>query len=278
MAITNFIPEIWNAQMQLDFTEAAVAVGLTNRQYEGDLRSGNKVKITTAVPVTVKNYKNGSGVRTTSPDAVSSTQVELPVDQEKVFDFLVDDVDRRQAAGSLEAFTQSAGQGLAEDADKFILSTAATQAGSTTVPTTAVTDPSAVFNVIRDLRKTLNKNHVPQNDRVLVVNAEFEGMLLEAGAKLTDASVSGSTAGLRNATLGSLLGFTLVTTENTPETDVAQAIGFYRPSLAYVSQIQETEAMRDVSSFSDRLRGLHVYGGMVVRPSAVAVWTNAAAA
>ncbi|PXY20885.1 P22 phage major capsid protein family protein [Prauserella muralis] len=278
MAVTNFIPEIWNAQMLEDFRETAVAASLVNREYEGDATRGNTVHITSAVDVAVKDYKAAG--RTTAADAVSDTGQDLLIDQEKSFDFYVDDIDRRQAAGSMDAYTRSAAAGLAEDSDKFILATAVTGAGSTTTgdgATTpaAVTNPADIFRVLRDLRKVLNKAKVPQGGRVALINAEFEAMLLDADAKLTSVDVSGSPAGLREATLGRLLGFDLVTTENLPVVDKAQALALYRPSVAYVSQITETEGMRAQDKFADRLRGLHVYGGKVIRPKGVAVWTNA---
>src|SRR5690606_6309958 len=120
MAIENFIPEIWNSQLLLDFQEQAVAANLVNRQYEGDARRGNTVKITTATRVTVSDYKDAG--RTTTPSAVSDEGIDLLIDQEKSFDFYIDDIDRAQSAGSLEAYTRSASEALAEDADKFILS------------------------------------------------------------------------------------------------------------------------------------------------------------
>ncbi|MBX6360104.1 MAG: hypothetical protein IRZ03_08495 [Acidobacterium ailaaui] len=290
MAITSFIPEIWNAALLQSFREQAVAANLVNRQYEGNAASGNVVHINFAGNIPVNNYKTGATIngtqtpRTTVPGAVSTTKVDLLIDQEKAFDFLVDDIDRVQAAGSLDVFASNAAAGLAEDADKFILATAAGASGisnlspSTHVDLTATGAADEVFNVIRDLRKSLNKNHVPMGSRVLIINAEFEAALLAADAKLTDASVAGDAQGLRNATLGNLLGFRVVTTENLPETDEAMALAFYQPAVAYVSQIEKTEAMRDVNSFSDRLRGLHVYGGLVVRPEAVALWKNPPAA
>jgi hypothetical protein len=45
--------------------------------------------------------------------------------------------------------------------------------------------------------------------------------------------------------------------------------------LAYVSQIQETEALRAQNKFADRLRGLHVYGAKIVRPTSAVHWTAA---
>jgi hypothetical protein len=76
---------------------------------------------------------------------------------------------------------------------------------------------------------------------------------------------SGASETLRNATLGRYLNFTIVTSENLPTVASPQAVGLYTPTLAYVSQVEKTEAMRAQDKFSDRLRGLHVYGGKVLR-------------
>jgi len=275
VAITSFIPEVWNAQLLEDFRAQAVAAALANREYEGNASAGNVVRVNTATAVAIDDYKAAG--RTTSADAVATVSQDLLIDQEKSFDFYVDDIDRAQAAGSMDVFTRSAGEGLAEDADKFILSTAVTGAGSTTDATTALADGNEAFDVVRDLRKALTKAHVPNTQRVLIVNAEFEALLLGANSKLTSVDVSGSPEGLRNAALGRLLGFDVYVSENLPTTDKPQALAFYRPALAYVSQVEKTEAMRAQDKFADRLRGLHVYGGKVIRPEGVAVWTDTSA-
>jgi hypothetical protein len=207
--------------------------------------------------------------------------VDLLIDQEKSFDFYVDDIDRAQAAGSMDAYTRSAGEGLAEDADKFILSTAVNGAAAgNVIPAVAQASltPESVFNVIRDMRKALNKAKVPAGNRVLVVNAEFEALLLDNSAKLTAVDISGSPAGLREASLGRLLGFDIYTSENLPTVAQAQALAFYKPSVAYVSQVEKTEALRAQDKFADRLRGLHVYGAKVLRAGVgVSTFTASAA-
>lgn len=272
MAVTSFIPAIWNAQLLTDFREQAIAASLTNREYEGNLSAGNTVKINSATAIAIADYK--ANLRVTTASAVSTTSQDLLVDQEKSFDFYVDDIDKAQAAGSMDAFTRSAGEGLAEDADKFILSTAVTaaNAGNTETSAALTTGDSAV-NILRDLRKALNKNKVPQGNRVAIVNAEFEAILLDASSKLMAVDTSGSPAGLREASLGRLLGFDIYVSENLPTVTKQQVLAFYRPALAYVSQVEKTEAMRAQDKFADRLRGLHVYGGKVIRPTAVAQWT-----
>lgn len=275
MAITSFIPQIWNANLLLKFRQQAIAVALANRQYEGDLVHGNKVEINTAVDIAIKDYATGtSGPRTTAADAVSTTSIELVVDQEKSFDFYVDDIDRVQAAGNMGAFTTSAGLGMAEDSDKYLLAQWVA-ADATPTLSAALTTGDQAFDAIRDLRKRLNKAHVPMGSRYILCNAEFEALLLDASSKLTSVNISGTSDALREAALGRLLGFTIVTTENMPDVTNAAALAVYTPAVAYVSQVQETEAMRAQDKFADRLRGLHVYGAKVVRPEGVAYITNA---
>jgi hypothetical protein len=273
VAVTSFIPQLWNAQLLLDFRQQAVAASLTNREYEGTATAGNVVKINTATAIPVADYKAAS--RVTAASAVTTVNQDLLIDQEKSFDFYIDDIDRAQAAGSMDAFTRSAGEGLAEDADKFILSTAVTGAGTSTPAGTALTGGDAAYTVIRDLRKALNKAKIPTANRVLVVNAEFEAFLLAADSRLTKVDQSGTPDGLRNANVGRLLGFDIYTSENLPNVAKPQALAFYGPSVAYVSQIEKTEAMRATDKFADRLRGLHVYGAKVIRSTGVAVWTSA---
>lgn len=272
MAIEHFIPTIWSANMQVQYWETAVFAPLVNRDYEGDLTSGNKLKISGVVPPEIKDYKAAG--RTTTADEIDDTEVEVDVDQEKSFDFYVDDIDRAQAAGSMDGYSQAASLGLAEDADKFIASRLVT--GATAIPTTdPILDGDDAFDIIADLVLALNQNKVPKAGRIVAINALFHRQLIGASSKLTDVSVSGDPAGLRMATVGGLLGCRIITTENMPVTNKAQAVAFNKDTCAYVSQIQKVEAMRAQNKFADRLRGLHVYGGKVVRPEAAAKYTAA---
>lgn len=281
MAITNFIPKVWNSQLEWDFTQAAIAANLVNRKYEGDATKGNTVQVTSGVPVVIKNYKTGVVMddqvvpapipRTTAADAISDTKQDILIDQEKSFDFYVDDIDRAQAAGSLESYTESAGLGLAEDADKFIL--ALVSGAKTHQAASALTDGDGAFTILRNLRKAMNKNKVPLANRVAVINAEFEAVLLSAASKLTSVDTSGSPEALREGTLGRLLGFEIVTSENVSNVAKPQVLAFHRPSVSFVSQLTETEGLRAQDKFADRIRGLHVYGGKVTNVKGVECWT-----
>jgi hypothetical protein len=272
MAIDHFIPEIWNANILENFRQTAIFAGLANREYEGDATKGNTVHITGVVDVEVKDYKAAN--RTTTADDITDTGIDLLIDQEKNFDFYVDDIDRAQAAGSLDAYGRSAANGLVTDADQF-LAALLIAGGIAVTPGAPATDAASAWNVFRDLRKVLNKNLVPQGSRVACINAEFAALLEEHDSKLMKVNESGTTSGLRDAASGRILGIDVYTSENLPETDKPQIVAWHRPTLAYVSQIQETEALRAQNKFADRLRGLHVYGAKIVRPTSAVHWTAA---
>lgn len=273
MAPTNFIPEIWSAYIIEQYLATNVFAALVDRKYEGEATKGNTIHIPGIVAPVVKDYKAAG--RTTSADQITSTGVDLLIDQEKSFDFEVDDIDNAQADRDLlPLYTEGAGINLAADADLFIASMAVTNA--TVMPWTA--DPSTgddAFNIIKDARKLMTKANVPDDGlRVAVVNAEFEALLYGANSKLTAYDTSGDTAGLRNATVGRLLDFRVVQSNNLPESDSPQALFFHPRAIAFVSQLDQIEGLRSVNSFKDRVRGLHVYGGKVVKVAGVYVFNQ----
>lgn len=282
MSFDNFIPELWSASILENFHNDAVLVGMANRQYESAFTAGSEIHIPGIIDVKVKDYKTGAVdraggggkiPRTTVPDAVESTGIELVIDQEKSFDFLVDDIDRAQANQSMDAYTESAATGLVEDAETF-LTAMLTSKGTAATGIANPTDWASAYAAILKLRGKLSAAKVPAMDRVLLINAAFEEFLLSDGSKLTSFDKSNMTDGLREATIGRLLGFDVVSSPWLDNTK-PMAVGFYKPAIAYVSQVEKTESMRSENSFADRLRGLHVYGGTVLRPTAVQVFKAA---
>jgi hypothetical protein len=277
MAITNFIPELWAAALLEVWWNETVFAALVNRDYEGVATRGNTVNITGVVVPTVRDY--AAAGRTTNPEDITDTGVTLTINQEKSTDFFVDDVDRAQAVGSLSSYADAAGVALVEDSDKFIGNMIVAGGTAVTLSQGTIADGTSIpktgddaFNIVKDMRKQLNKNAVPSADRVCVMNAEFEGLLLQANSKLTTFYQSDDTEGLRNATVGQLLGMRMVTSNNMPAINTPQAVAFTRRAAAYVSQIDQVEAMRAQTKFADRIRALHVYGGKVVRPIGVATF------
>jgi len=81
-----------------------------------------------------------------------------------------------------------------------------------------VDDP---VHVIIDARKALNLSNVPQSGRFLLVGADVEAAILKADG-LVKVDQSGSDSALRDATIGRIAGFTVVTS-NSIDPDAAYA-------------------------------------------------------
>lgn len=278
MAVSNFIPQIWSSAVLQSFRAAEVVTPLTNRQYEGDARSGNQVKVTSLTigdGTPVQDYALAG--RTHTVDSLADSTTPILINQEKALAFKVDDVDRVQAAGSFDTVTGDAAKHLTEDAETYIIGRMTTEGTNANpdpdgagagVPATIAT-PADAYNVVRKLRKVLAKADVPSEGRYLLVNPDFVDLMLDEAAKLTSVDVAGSDGELRNGVLGRLLGFTVVESSLLEKASAKPAaIGFHRSAVAYVNQIERVEAMRSTDSFADVVRMLHVYGSKVIRPTA----------
>lgn len=270
MALNHFIPEIWSASILENFHKQSVVTALANRDYEGELTQGSKIHIPGIVDIAVKDYKAAG--RTTTPDSLSDTGIDLLIDQEKSFDFFVDDIDHIQSKPGFDDYTASAANGLTEDAETFLNDLLVTKGTSIASPASIATYEAAYAAILK-VRGALNLALAPKTDRYLIINSAFEAQLLSDSSKLTSFDKVGDSDGLREASIGRILGFNVVTSDFLAEETLPQAIGLYAPALAFVSQITKTEAMRGENKFADRIRGLHVYGGGVLRPTAVQVYT-----
>lgn len=276
MAVSNFIPEIWSPLILENFKETEVIAQTVNREYEGEAPKGNVVHITSFETPTIIDYAVGTnGARTADPEYLTDSGQALPIDNERAFAFFVDDIDRRQQAGSVAPVTRDASAGMVEEYEahlaSLLLSDGTNVDGGTA---TTVDTAEAAFNKAMQIRTVLSAGKVPAGNRTLLVNPEFSQMLLGADSKLTDADTSGSTRGLREATIGRLLGFTVAETAMLSPGQ-ACAVGYHRSAVGHVMQLSELEGLRATDRFADILRGLVVYGSKVLRPSAIQYWQAA---
>jgi hypothetical protein len=119
MSVKSFIPEITSAQVDEAYTKDGVVVATLTPDYDGEAKSGNAVTIVGAALPTVQDYAaNG---RRFEADEIEATTVKILIDQEKIVPVRVDNIDKRQAAGSLDAFTNGAGKALAKDAEQYVI-------------------------------------------------------------------------------------------------------------------------------------------------------------
>ena len=272
MALT-FIPEIWSAMMLESLKKELVYAGPTvvNRDYEGEIANqGDTVRIRSISRPTVATYTKGS--TTITPEQLTDTQRALLINQAKYFAFEVDDVDTAQGpGGELEGGLVEAVYALRDTADQYVASLYTGAQSANQIGTVAVTTGALAYTQLRKLKVKLDEANVPQQGRYVVVPPWYHGLLLEED-KFVRVDASGTSEGLRNGIVGRALGFDVLMSNNTPLVtgdDYAVMAG-HPKAIAFAEQINKVEAYRPEDSFSDAIKGLHLYGSKLVRPDSIA--------
>jgi hypothetical protein len=137
------------------------------------------------------------------------------------------------------------------------------------------------------MARSLDDQSVPEENRWFVAPPIFYEKMFQAGNKMAEVQVTGdATSPLRNglAVPGLLAGFrcykstALNSTAGTDQvtlsgvaTDGSENIVLagHMSSTSTASHIAKTEVVRSTESFSDVIRGLHVFGRKVLRPEAM---------
>lgn len=284
MAVTAFIPEIWNADLLVALRKSLVLAdpGVTvNTDYEGDIsEAGDTVHIGALADPTIKTYAANSTVIV--PDALTVTDQTLVVDQAKYFSIYIDDVDKRQALGG-GSFLTKAAKGAAYQMKKTIDTFVGTKfvAGAGNVlgaKTVVVNTQGSVYALLLEIKNKMDQADVPHENRWVCADPELLNQLYW-DTRFTDVSAYGQNGVVANGEMGRVLGFTLKASTNMPVGATAAAAGNQASKfliagqgtsgMSYVQQINKTEAYRPESSFSDAIKGLAVYGAKVVRPEFV---------
>ena len=278
MAVTSFIPEIWNARLLTALRADLVYTNLFNRNYEGEIRqAGDTVHINTITDITIKDYTRNTDID--NPEQLTTADQTLVVDQAKYYNFYLNDVDKAQAMpGLIDAAMASASHGLAEAVDKYLAGllaaasgTITTGLGSTSTPLTVTA--SSAYELLVDMKTAMDKANVPKLGRKVVLPPEFEGFMLK-DARFADNGGKGENR-LENGAVARAAGFDIYISNNVPNTSGAKykVIASTQESNTYAEQLIKTEAYRREKGFDDGVKGLLVYGAKIIRPAAVAVAT-----
>jgi hypothetical protein len=223
---------------------------------------GDRVKITGIGRPTIRDYTKG---QTLTVEYLSDDTQELLIDQAKYFDFAIDDIDAKQAAGKIESaqLTESR-RALAETADNFIAKKYAN--AGTTVQQTAVTSA----NIISTLSKgytALMDNNVPTTEEVYAVVSPA------IAAKISIAEIIYETANTQaiQGYVGKLRRFMNMTVKISNNLEAYDTTGWYcmmltKKAIAFAEQIVKVEKFRPQGTFANAVKGLHVYGGKVIKP------------
>lgn len=281
MAVDLFSPDVWAAELLVRLQESYVLAdpGVSvNTDYQGEINQyGDTVHIGSLGRPTIGTYvKNVTAV---DPQTLNTTDQTLLIDQSKFFAFEVDDIDAAQVRDSGRLMSQAAeqaGDGLMEVADTFLGTIMTANAGTILTPQAATT-AAAAYNILVKLKVALDRSNTPTLGRWVAVSPEFHGLLL-SDDRFTSADRYGSAGVVTNGLVGRALGFDIKVSTNLPAGTAGTLpavssfiIAGHAVATTWAEQIRQVEAYRVQTSFSDALKGLHLYGAKVIRPEALAV-------
>jgi len=302
----NFAPEIFSQKVLKFFRRASVVEDITNTDYAGEIENfGDTVRIIKEPTVTVSAYTRGSVV---NAQDLADDQITMVVDNANAFAFKIDDIEERHSHVNFEALATSSGAfalkrkydanvlqaisdgaGIAGADDASLsggLTTTNSALGTASAPINVETDDAGI-NLMLLMARSLDDQSVPEENRWFVAPPIFYEKMFQAGNKMAEVQVTGDgTSPLRNglAIPGTLAGFrcykstALNSTAGTDQvtlsgvaTDASENVilAGHMSSTSTASHIAKTEVVRSTESFSDVIRGLHVFGRKVLRPEAV---------
>lgn len=259
-----FVPAIWSRKIQRVNHANLIAMKICSREPEGEIKKqGDTVYFSGLAKPTINTY-TGSITYETLNDA----GVTMVIDQADYFAFKVGDIQKAQAAVDLKGSQAvEAAYGLRQKADTFVMGK---YAEALRQITDTSCDSATILSVIGKAKQYLAEVDIMENDMWIAIPPWVQLKLELAGIKFQiNNGLDGKGEG--GMAWAKVLGFDVYVTNQVVNTGsliapVSECIAGAYNSIVYADQIVETEDIRLEGSFDTAVRGLHVYGGKVVRP------------
>ena len=262
MAVTNFIQSIWSKKIQDDLELKCKLVENCLRDYEGDVKQAQSVKILGVGEPTIGAY---DGSRDIDIEEMSDKGQMLTIDQANYFAFYVDDVNQAQSVPGLkERYQEKAVHGLAVKRDEYV-------AGLIKGATNATTATNLTQDAVKD---AIDKAIVALRER----NFDEEGVIEITPAVYNvfkNCLITLSTDNpeyIKKGIVGVYDDFKVIMSNNMAK-DSTHAYCDVRgkKAIAFAGQINEVEALRAEKRFKDIIRGLDTFGAKVIDEARIQV-------
>ena len=262
MAVTNFIQQIWSKKIQDDLELKCKLVDNCLREYEGDCKYAQSVKILGVGEPTIGDYDNTKDINI---EEMSDRGQVLSIDQAKYFAFYVDDVDKAQSVPGLkEKYQEKAVHGLAVARDTYVASLIK---GATNVTTATALTREAVKEAIDEAIVALRERNFDEEGVIEITPAVYNVFKNELITLSTD-----NPEYIKKGIVGVYDDFK-VTMSNNMAKDSGHVYCDVRgkKAIAFAGQINEVEALRAEKRFKDIVRGLDTFGAKVIDEARIQV-------
>ena len=271
MSYRNFSPKIWAKQINRELERAMVFAEDCNRQYEGDVKQmGDTVKVLGVGKPTITRQLGGSIVLK-DPEAVEDTSVDMVINRVAYFNYLVDDIDRRQAVGGLmDALSAESSEGTANAMDEDI----AALAGPADAPklfksTTAITVDNILKQIDLGVQKLMEHDVKPETKIIITIPPWFRTIFRQAYVQLD----TNNSAMLKNGRIGQYDNVIVKMSNNCHRnSDNGHDIMLRtQRAVAFANPLTHVEPYRPEKRFADAVKGFVLYGTKIVRPKELIV-------
>jgi len=254
MAVTHFQQTIWSKKIQDALELKCKLVDNCTREYEGDCKYANTVKILAVGDPTIGQY---TGADITIEEMTDASQL-LPIDQANYFAFMVDDVDKAQSVPGLpEKFQAKAVHGLAVKRDAYVANLIKS---GTNVTTATANTQEAIKEAIDAAIVALRERNFDEEAVIEISPAVynvFKNNLIELKTNNDEL--------IKKGVVGMYDNMKVIMTNGLAKDDshVYCAIRGTK-AIAFCGQINEVEAGRMERRFADYIRGLDTFGSKVI--------------
>ena len=255
MAVSNFIQSIWSKKIQDDLELKCKLVDNCLRDYEGDCKYAQSVKILGVGEPTIGKYDSTQDI--TIEEMPDKGQL-LTIDQANYFAFYVDDVNQAQSVPGLkEKYQEKAVHGLAVARDTYVANLIK---GATNATTATALTAEAVKEAIDEAIVALRERNFDEEGVIEITPAVynvFKNQLITLSTNNPEY--------IKKGIVGVYDDFNVIMSNNmAKDSSVAYCCVRGKKAIAFAGQINEVEALRAEKRFKDIIRGLDTFGAKVI--------------
>lgn len=262
MAVTNFIQTIWSKKIQDDLELKCKLVDNCLRDYEGDCKYAQSVKILGVGEPTIGAYDSTKDINI---EDMSDKGQLLTIDQANYFAFYVDDVDQAQSVPGLkEKYQEKAVHGLAVARDTYVANLIK---GVSNVTEAAGKTQEAVKEAIDAAIVALRERNFDEDGVIEITPAVYNVFKNELITLSTN-----NPEYIKKGIVGVYDDFKVIMSNNMAKDSTSAYCDVRgKKAIAFAGQINEVEALRAEKRFKDIIRGLDTFGAKVIDEARIQV-------
>ena len=276
MSYKNFIPTVWNEAINRELEKDCVFVEDCNRKYEGDVKQiGDSVRILGVGKPTIKHIARADATKDIdAPEEIEDTSVTMNINQIAYFNYMVGDIDKKQAVGGvMEALNEESGEGIADDIDQYIANLAKQKeavklydsALKVVAKETTTSGEIYVLDALDKALEALYKNNVKATTKIVATVSPTFLTLLKKAYRFEDTNNSKL---MKNGYVGMYNTIKIKMSNNVAKDANGNELIQVKTqrAIAFANPLTHTEPYRPEKKFADAVKGFTLYDAKIVRP------------